>query len=144
MTTHEKLRWQYRFDNFKRAYFLLQEAADRYYEGSLDQLGKEGMVQRFEFCTELAWKTAKDYLEYKKLVLNQITPSIVIREAVAAKLIEDGEGWMAALDARNKMSHTYDLKKFEEVTEQICERYLKCFGQLFETLAVEDDELNNA
>ncbi len=108
----EKPRWRYRFDNFKRAYFLLQEAADRYDEKSLDQLGKEGMIQRFEVCTELAWKTMKDYLEHQNVVFSQVTPNAVIKEAVAAKLIDDGEGWMMALDARNKMSHTYDFKKF--------------------------------
>ena len=139
----EKLRWQYRFDNFKRAYILLQEAADRYYEGDMRQLEKEGMIQRFEYCMELSWKTIKDYLEYQNVVFSQVTPTATIKEAVAAKLIQDGEGWMEALDARNKMSHTYDFKKFEAVIKQICERYLGCFGQLYETLATKDSELGD-
>ncbi len=142
--TQEKLRWQYRFDNFKRSYFLLQEAADRYYEKSLDQLGKEGTIQRFEVCMELAWKTMKDYLEHRNVVFGQVTPTAVIKEAVAAKLIDDGEGWMMALDARNKMSHTYDFKEFEIVLEQIVERYLQCVGQLYEVLAVENDVIHDA
>ena len=142
--TQEKLRWQYRFDNFKRSYFLLQEAADRYSEKSLDQLGKEGMIQRFEVCMELAWKTIKDYLEHQNTVFSQVTPNAVIREAVIAKLIDDGEGWMMALDARNKMSHTYDFKKFETVLEEVVARYLQCFGQLYEVLAIENDPFHDA
>ncbi len=109
----EKKRWQYRFDNFSRAYFLLQEAAERNKAGELDQLAKEGMIQRFELCMELAWKTMKDYLESQNVVFSQITPRAVLKESVAGKLISDGESWMSALDARRKMSHTYDFTKFE-------------------------------
>ena len=46
--TNEKARRHYRFDNFKRAYFLLQEAAERHQDGQSSQLAKEGMIQRFE------------------------------------------------------------------------------------------------
>ena len=140
----EKQRWQYRFANFKRGYFLLQEANDLYHENKLDQLGKEGMVQRFEYCTELAWKTMKDYLESQNMVFAQITPRTVIKEAIAAKLIEGGEEWMNLLDARNEMSHTYNLKKFEAVIKQIDEKYIRCFGDLYEKLAEEDIHANNS
>ncbi len=134
--TEEKKRWHYRFDNFQRAYFLLQEAAERNQDGQLDQLAKEGMIQRFEYCTELAWKTIKDYLESQNVVFEQITPRAVLREAVAAKLISNGEDWMNALDARNKMSHTYDVQKFDAVIEKIATRYLNCFAELYETLSM--------
>ena len=124
--------------------FCWQEAADQYYEKSLDQLGKEGMIQRFEVCMELAWKTMKDYLEYQNVVFSQVTPRAVIKEGFAAKLIDDGEGWMNALDARNRMSHTYDFNKFEVVLQQVSEKYLKCFGQLYEKLALEYDTMDDA
>ena len=130
----EKKRWQYRFDNFRRAYALLLEALDLLAEEKLDQLGKEGMIQRFEYCTELAWKTIKDYLENQNVILLEITPRTVLKEAVAAKLIERGDDWMSLLDARNRMSHTYDFKKFEEVIQKIAERYIFCFGELYEKL----------
>ena len=130
----EKARWKYRFDNFRRARTLLQEANDKYMEGSMGDLEMEGMVQRFEYCMELAWKVVKDYLEHKNVVFQQITPRAVIKEAVAAKLIEDGEGWMDALDVRNKMSHTYDFKEFEAALRQVSTRYLACFEQLYDIL----------
>ena len=142
--TPEKPRWQYRFDSFHKSHLLLQEAMERYDQDSLDQLGKEGTIQRFEICIELAWKTIRDYMEYNNVVLDKITPNSVIKEAFATKLIADGEGWMMALDARNKMSHTYDLERFELVLRQIGERYLKCFGQLHETLLTEHRETDNA
>ena len=126
--TNEQERWHYRFDNFKRAYFLLQEAAERHQDGQLSQLAKEGMIQRFEYCTELAWKTIKDYLESQNVVFEQITPRAVVKEAVAAKLISNGEDWMSAVDARNKMSHVYDVKQFDAVIEKIEAPYLDGFG----------------
>jgi len=135
-------RWKYRFKNFSRAYALLREANDKYTEGAMNQLEMEGMVQRFEYCMELSWKTAKDYLEYNNTVFQQITPRAVIKEAVAAKLITDGEGWMTALDVRNKMSHTYNFDEFESAIVQINAQFMPCFEQLYETLAAAhiDDE----
>lgn len=139
-----KKRWQYRFDNFQRAYFLLQEAAERHQGGQLDQLAKEGMIQRFEYCTELAWNTVKDYLESQNVVFEQITPRAVLKEAIAAKLISNGSDWMNALDARNKMSHTYDVKQFDAVIEKIETRYLNCFAELYKKLSVADRGDNDA
>ena len=136
--TKGKLRWQYRFDNFRRAYTLLLEALDLLYEKKLDQLGKEGMIRRFEYCTELAWKTTKDYLESRNVIFLEITPRTVLKEAIAAKFLERGGDWMSLLDARNKMSHTYNFRDFETVIEQIEERYILCFGELFEKLSEAD------
>ena len=99
------------------------------------------MIQRFEYCTELAWKTVKDYLENQNVVLEQITPRAVIKEAVAAKLLSRGEDWMNALDARNKMSHTYEFRKFESVIKQIEATYLNLFGELYEKLSEEHGQL---
>jgi nucleotidyltransferase substrate binding protein (TIGR01987 family) len=74
----------------------------------------EGLIQRFEYTFELAWKTLKDYLEHSGIVLPQITPKAVLKAAFAAKLIEDGQIWMDMLSHRNLRSHTYDCEKFEE------------------------------
>ena len=133
-----KQRWQYRFDNFKRAYILLQEALDLLHEGKLDQLSKEGMIQRFEYCTELAWKTIRDYLENQNVVFTQITPRAVLKEGIATKFLGRGDDWMSLLDARNKMSHTYNVREFEIVIKEIKDRYILCFSELYEKLAEED------
>lgn len=100
-------------------------------EKGLSQLEKEGVIQRFEYSIELAWKTLKDYLEFQNVVIPQITPRSVIREAFAAKLINNGEIWMNALDARNKMSHTYNLAQFESVIEDIKEHYLPAMEEIY-------------
>ena len=129
--TQEKPRWVYRFDNYKHAYLLLREAIETLESRQLTQLEKEGVIQRFEYTWELAWKVLKDYLEQSGVVLDNVTPASVIKAAFAAKVIADGELWMQALDARNRMSHTYDLKVFERIIEEIRTRYLSAFEMLY-------------
>ena len=128
-------RWKYRFSNFKRAYFLLQEATSDI--ENLSQLEQEGLIQRFEFCTELAWKTIKDYLESQNVIFKQITPRAILKEAIATKFLENGQTWLDILDDRNRMSHVYDFTVFQEVIQQIAKEYITCFSELYEKLANE-------
>ena len=79
------IRWQQRFHNFDRAFVLLREALERKPE-ALSMLEKEGVVQRFEYTFELAWKTLKDYLEASGLVISPVTPRQVIKEAFVSSL----------------------------------------------------------
>ena len=135
--TDDSPRWRYRFDNYRRAFFLLREAIELMEEREPTQLEKEGTIQRFEYTIELAWKVMKDYLESENFVFGQITPKAVIRKAFEAKLLEDGQTWMDALDARNEMSHAYDLESFEIVIKDIRRRYLRAFDALHEKLGAE-------
>ena len=77
----------------------------------LNQLEREGAIQRFEYTFELAWLTLKDRLEYAGVTLSEITPRNVIREAFAAKLIADGDAWTAMLVDRNVMSPYLRLRE---------------------------------
>lgn len=126
-------RWRYRFDNFSKAYQLLREASCSD-NGDLTLLEQEGLVQRFEYTWELAWKTLKDYLESQGIILEVITPAHIIRAALEANLIDSGDLWMEALDTRNKMSHTYDQGRFYDAVDKIKNRYLELFTRLFNRL----------
>ena len=123
-------RWRYRFENYRRAFSLLREAIEMMDEREPSQLEKEGIIQRFEYTTELAWNLMKDYLESENIIFEQVTPRTVIRKAFEANLLEDGQTWMDVLDARNKMSHNYDLKIFETVIEEVRKHYLRVFDTL--------------
>ena len=133
----EKPRWIYRFDNFARALALLREAVETMQVRELSQLEKEGLVQRFEYTWELAWKVLKDYLESQGVVLATVTPGSVIRAAYAAKIIADGDTWMRALDARNRMSLTYSLKAFEQIIADIRQHYRAALEALEANLATQ-------
>jgi nucleotidyltransferase substrate binding protein (TIGR01987 family) len=127
-----KKRWVYRFDNYKRAFLLLREAIESMDERELNQLEKEGTIQRFEYTWELSWKVLKDYLEVKGVTLETVTPASTVRAALEAKIIRDGDVWMRALDARNKMAHTYDFSTFEETINKIQMEFLHVFQELYE------------
>jgi hypothetical protein len=73
------IRWQQRLVNFERALSLLREAMANGPE-ALNQLEKEGVIQRFEYCFELAWKTTRDYMEDNGFIDNPI----VFEQAVEA------------------------------------------------------------
>ena len=125
------VRWKQRFDNFDRAFVLLREVCERGV-ASLSQLEREGAAQRFEFAFELAWKTLKDYLEENGVVVDPVTSRNVIKEAFAAKLIDDGQVWIDMMLHRNLLSHTYDFKTFETVLQAVEQRYFLAFDRLHE------------
>lgn len=124
------IRWKQRFENFERAFLLLNEAFEKNV-AEMSDLEKEGIVQRFEYTFELAWKTLKDYLVHSGIAFDQITPRSVIKEAFAAKIIKDGQIWIDMLEQRNLMSHTYDRETFEVVFSSISQRYLIALEQVF-------------
>jgi nucleotidyltransferase substrate binding protein (TIGR01987 family) len=125
------IRWKQRFQNFGRGFVLLREALERKPE-NLSMLEKEGVIQRFEYTFELAWKTLKDYLEDGGLLISPVTPRQVIKEAFAAKIISDGDVWIKMLDNRNLLSHTYDSFVFEQAVEAIAANYLPAMAKLHE------------
>jgi nucleotidyltransferase substrate binding protein (TIGR01987 family) len=117
------IRWRQRFQNLDRAIQLLRAPLADGVE-RLSLLEKEGVIQRFEFTLELAWKTLKDYLEYSGVVIEPATPRNVVKEAFAAKILPDGQVWIDMLDHRNLLSHTYDEKAFCAAVDALAERYL--------------------
>ena len=126
----DKPRWVYRFDNYTRALTLLREGVETMQARHLTDLEKQGLIQRFEFTCELAWKLLRDYLEHAAVRLETVTPAAVVKEAFAARLIENGDLWMQSLNARNRTSHIYDLKTFEKILDDIGHDYLPLFEAL--------------
>ena len=66
-----------------------------------------------------------------------MTPRAVLRAALDANIIADGETWMAALDARNRMSHTYNQQAFARIVDDIQHRYAGLLSALHDRLAAE-------
>lgn len=129
----DKPRWLYRLNSYRRAYKLLSKAIDLADKRELSDLEEEGVIQRFEYTWELAWKLIADILEDDGVTFETKTPKAVIRAAFSARLIADGDDWLDALDARNKMAHTYNEADFEEVIEEIRSTYFDLFSALYKT-----------
>ena len=137
MAPDPDIRWKQRFQNFNRAYVLLREAL-QHGAAALSLLEKEGVIQRFEYSFELAWKTTKDFLEAGGLVISPVTPRQVLKDAFAAKVITDGQVWIDMLDHRNLLSRTYDSAVFEQAVAAIAARYVPAMADLHQYLVVKD------
>ena len=136
---HHDIRWKQRFSNFKRAFLLLREAMENDLV-QLSQLEKEGIIQRFEYTFELAWKVLKDKMEDDGIVLDKISPKAVVRQAYNSKYIEDAETWLNMIGDRNLVSHTYDFSKFEVVIQTISSDYLPLLDAWYLELLAEINE----
>lgn len=123
------IRWRQRLQNYSRALSLLQSALVRGV-GALNDLEKEGTVQRFEYTVELAWKSLKDYIEFSGVELRSITPKSVIKAAFAARIISDGQLWVDMIDHRNLLSHKYDQALLSQGLGEIQTRYLPALEAL--------------
>ena len=125
------IRWKQRFQNYDRAFVLLREALENGPD-ALNRLETEGGIQRFEYSFELAWKTVKDFLQENGVVFDIVTPKTVLKEAFAAKVIDDGQVWIDMLNHRNLLSHTYNFENFQKAVLAIVQRYLPAMDQLHE------------
>lgn len=122
-------RWKQRYQNLLKAFNLFEQAETA---GELSRLEEEGLIQRFEYTFELAWKTLKDYLQSQGVAAT--FPRQVIKEAFQAKMLSDGEVWLEILDKRNQLSHTFDETAFEESVHAVRNRYYAAVAELVHTL----------
>lgn len=101
----------------------------------LSQLEKEGIVQRFEYTLELGRKTLKDKMESDGLILDRISPKVVLKEAFQAKYINQIDVWLEMINDRNLLSHSYDLETFESVIPDIQSVYTPLLAALAKNLS---------
>ncbi len=122
----KKTRWQQRLEDFERALIRLEEPLNR---ESLDELAKDGVIQRFEFTFELAWKTLKDYLE-EQGVTDAVSPKKVLRKSNQENLFKDDALWLQMLEDRNSLSHLYKQEMSERIFKNIKDSYAQALRDL--------------
>ena len=99
-----------RLDNYIKALKTLEEAM---LNPPKSQLERDGMIQRFEYCLEISWGSAKKVLEYHESKID--TPRNVFRELARLGWIDNPDQWILFLEARNKTSHIYH----DEIAEEL-------------------------
>ena len=119
-----------KIENYKSALAQLELAIHAYTEKPCDALYRDGLIQRFEFTVELAWKSLKEYLEDQGMVLSIASPRGILKEAFAAGVISDAEQWNNILTARNLTSHVYEEETAEQIARQICTDFLPTLKKL--------------
>lgn len=122
-----------KIEQLRNALSRLEEAIAEYRQTGSTAV-RDGAIQRFEFCAELAWKAAQDYMQAQGY-LDVHSPKAVMRKAYAEHLITDEAGWLALLDARNQTSHLYDDAVADAVYQAIGNTYLPLLRELSEKLS---------
>lgn len=140
----QDIRWEQRFSNFVKALNKLTKAVeyikhednqddDHEKADVLDEIIKEGLIQRFEYTHELAWNVMKDYASY------QGNDSVggtrdASKEAFQLQLITDGKVWMDMIGSRNQTSHTYNEETANEIFSKILKLYYPAFMEFQENM----------
>lgn len=118
----------HKIQQFSQALDRLQEALSDS-ASSNSTVMRDGVIQRFEFTAELAWKSCREILLDEGFV-NIDSPKAVMRQALASGLIADGDGWFSLLQARNITSHMYSEDQAAAIYQSIRQTYLPLFLSL--------------
>lgn len=100
---------------YEKALASLREAIDFLKARTNDlehKIARDAVIQRFEFCVELAWKVSA-----KLLGSSATTARPVVRQMAQNSLIHDPLVWFDFIEARNKTSHTYNERIAQEVLQ---------------------------
>ncbi|MFN8548235.1 MAG: HI0074 family nucleotidyltransferase substrate-binding subunit [Candidatus Eisenbacteria bacterium] len=90
---------------------------DRARELPRDDLVRDAVVKRFEYCYELSWKFIRRSLieSLGREAVDEVTRRDLFRMAAQHGLVSDPEDWFAYHTARNETSHMYDEDKANEI-----------------------------
>lgn len=106
----QELRWELYYENFEAAFKKFEAAV---LQEQLNELEQNGLIQRFEFTVETAWKTLKSFLEFNGF-LPPSSPKEVFKFAAKEGLITSAEPFLNCINLRNQLSHDYSESKFKE------------------------------
>lgn len=130
----QDIRWLQRFDSYAKACKRVLEIteSDR---GMFDlsELEKEGLIQRFEYTFELAWKVLQDYLQFLGFQF-QTGPNSTLQMAFENGLINNHDGWRRMAKARITTSHTYNEGDADEIVGNIYNEYACLLSELLDLL----------
>jgi nucleotidyltransferase substrate binding protein (TIGR01987 family) len=118
------------YEDYVNAFARLNEGVNTNIK---DDIKIDGVIQRFEFTFELAWKLMKMYLEHQGLQ-DCSSPRAAIKTAFESDLVKNGEQWINMMLDRNKSSHIYDEKEAKDIYKRIKNIYLELFKELIDEL----------
>jgi len=142
MEQQTDIRWIQRYANFHKACSRLVAVteADRFID-DLSELEIEGLVQRFEYTFELAWKVLQDLLIYKGYEF-MMGPNGTLKMAFDDGLIADHDGWRKMAKSRNTLSHVYDEEEVLPIVKLIYSDYAPLLKKLDKELNILSQDSN--
>lgn len=125
-------RWKQRFESFEKARKRFRKVLEAFRKNPKNEIYQIALVQAFEFAYELAWKTLKDYLNYKGF--DPRGPREVIKRSFSENIIKDGQTWIHMLEDRNLLAHNYDENKTLDAVKRISKKYAPAIDQAYDCL----------
>lgn len=125
-------RWQERHEFYRKVVSQLEKGLTTYPD--LNELEKDGVIQRFEFTFELAWKTLQDYFAQESGYIDVKGPRTVLKQAIQDNLITDGYTWLSMLESRNELTHVYDEEESRRILDDVAAIYLPLLQELEQTI----------
>lgn len=127
-------RWEQKLNNYRKALRRLAEVVNVMNVRELNDFEADGLIQRFEFTFELAWKLMKSYAEYQGVDKEIMGSRDAVRWAFDSGLITDSDVWMEMIKRRNDTSHTYDEDTATEVGLRVKDAYFQQFVRFYEKM----------
>ncbi len=129
-------RAELRLESFDRAMRQLTIAVERVSPSDDDDISlqEEGLIQRFEYCFELAWKLLKDIADESTGMddLRVAGPRAAIMWAQTSGWVRNGELWLSMLRSRNVTTHVYDRVTIQPILNLIRGLYFTALNELRE------------
>ncbi|AXJ00701.1 nucleotidyltransferase substrate binding protein, HI0074 family [Cyclonatronum proteinivorum] len=100
----------------------------------LSELELLGLYKGFELTVDFAVKTLKDKMEDDGIVLQQLSPKGILRQAWQAKYLDEIEPWISMINDRNLLSHTHDAHLLVNVLPAVQQTYLPLLRKLRDDL----------
>jgi len=136
------IRWKQRFSNYQKALGRLSEIVENSDIDELSELEKEGLIQRFEYTYELAWKTLKDYI-IEQGYTDVSGPTSVLMQSFTDGYIADAEGWRRMKKSREMTSHTYNSETADGIINSIFDEYHNLLKLLEKYLKTKQEKTQN-
>ncbi|MBF0344434.1 MAG: nucleotidyltransferase substrate binding protein [Nitrospirae bacterium] len=112
----------YAIDRLQKAYAQLKDAVER----AVDDLDRDGVIQRFEFTFEAFWKCVKILVEHEGFTCQG--PRSCIKEGARRGYLSDGQTLLDMLEDKNRTLHVYSEAAAQEIFERIKEVYIGLLG----------------
>lgn len=123
-----------KYENFCKSLSNLKEGAELNEPYTIVE--QTGIAALFEICFEQSWKLMKEILDNHGRTDERVgSPRAIIKLAYQCGLVENSEGWLKLLEARNILAHTYS----DEQALSIIRRLKPEFIPLFDALKAEID-----
>ena len=119
-----------RIELFEKAIKTLQTVLSKVQKTSLDHedyiFFRDSLLQRFEYCTDMFWKTMREFIVEKHGIDVLASPKAVLKQAFDLHIIDEGQykTLVASVNDRNLTSHAYHENIAEQISSHVQSYYL--------------------